>query len=916
MRVLLLIIGLFLFFPVLYAQKNFEVKGEVVDSMNLPLAGATVLLNHGKDSLTSFSDNYGQFSISANIKDSFSLILSYTGMLVFQKKYFIKEPKDIFQLGKIFLTRDASSLDSVYVNAVRPILVKEDTVQYAAAAYKVEEGAMVQELIKKLPGVTVDEEGKMEAQGKKIEKVRVNGKDYFGGDAQLALQNLPADIVANIQVIDDYGEMANLSGVKTGDPKKILNINIQKNKNKGRFGNTTLAAGNKGRYIANLSANFFNEEQQFSTQATLGNTSANMSSNGSSNNNGGAAQAGGITVSKLIAFNYRDKWSDKLSVYGSYVFNSRDNEVQSSTYSQDFNPLNIRLTQRENNSSSLSASHRITWNMDYTLDSNTIIKFSPYWSLNTSSGNNNSSSQISRKGFFTLNQGNGSQKGNTPSYGAGLVMNHRLKKRGRNFSMEMNYRNGVNENERFSTNSYQYQDSSFTPINVRDTLQQQKIATENVSSNTSFKLSYLEPLDLKRSTFLELNASTNQSSTGNTKSVYDVPDPSSAIEFFNSRQSDRYNYSFTTKRFGLSVRTRKQKYNYSIGFQYQPTLLQGTSLTRKFSTHYANENWIPSARFVYNFSRNKTLTTTLDGSAREPGFFQLQPVADSTNLENVFVGNPNLKNEYTNRVATTYNYTDYKGTVLFINLAFDQTNDKIVSSRLNNKSGTGRTTTYVNTDGFYGYDFNASYTKPFAKRKFSSTLGVSANYDNNISFTDGLKTNGGNWNIRPNAVFRMDIPKRVDLIFKSTYIIYKTTTRYLQESKTTQAQTWQLSLSGKNYFKDLVFGYDFSKIINYNFGGSTRVNPSILGLSLEYKMLARKNLSMKFQAFDVFNKYAGLNRSIQGTTITDTRTSRLGRFFLLSVNYRLSKFGAGFKQAGGMKKAGNIRIDGFRPRMN
>jgi hypothetical protein len=158
----------------------------------------------------------------------------------------------------------------------------------------------------------------------------------------------------------------------------------------------------------------------------------------------------------------------------------------------------------------------------------------------------------------------------------------------------------------------------------------------------------------------------------------------------------------------------------------------------------------------------------------------------------------------------------------------------------------------------------------------------------------------------------VDIPKLVDLSFKSTYIIYKTTTRYLEETKTTSAQTLQLSLGGKNFFKDFTFGYDFLKIINFNFGGTTKVNPSVLGLSAEYKMLTRKNLSFKLQVYDLFNKYAGLTRTIQGTTITDTRTSRLGRFFLLSANYRLSKFGKGFNQKAGNKKAGNFKMGNFR----
>jgi len=282
---------------------------------------------------------------------------------------------------------------------------------------------------------------------------------------------------------------------------------------------------------------------------------------------------------------------------------------------------------------------------------------------------------------------------------------------------------------------------------------------------------------------------------------------------------------------------------------------------------------------------------------------QLQPVADSSNLNNIIVGNPNLANEFTTTYRLRYNKFDGKsGNSLFINLSHDRTNNKIVSSRINNASGTGRTTTYQNTDGFSGYDGNASYNKPFSNRKYVVGINFAASYDNNISFTDGRRNKGSNWNLRPGTSFRLDLENKVDVTLRANYTAYQTTTRDTSVI-TIKAQTLNYGIDGKNYFGDLTIGYDFSKLLNYGFSKSVNSNPSILNVYAEYRMLKGKMLTLRLQGFDLFNKNTGVVRTVNENTITDTRSNRLGRYFLLSANIRMAKFNGGNRR-GGMRRSG------------
>jgi len=908
LRHLLLILS-FTLTSVAFSQKLVEISGKVTDSSGAALSGASVKWKSGKDSTGQVTDKDGTFKLSLTGTTSYTLEISSINYTRFTKRF--NQPAAAINAGTIKMVRDPGLLGEVVVNSVNPITVKEDTIEYKASAYKVREGAPVEDVIKKLPDVTVDKDGGITAQGKAVSRVRVNGKDFFGGDVQTATKNLPADIIDNIQIIDDYGDQANLTGIKGDDPEKIININIRRDRNKGYFGSITAAAGNEGRYAGGLVANRFNNEQQLSFIGSINNTNANLFNFGGGGRGGGArgvnfgggerggfGAGNGITLSKSAGLNYRDAWGKKVEVYGSYSYSARDNRSISSSQSQDINPENIRFTTSNRQSNSTNDNHRVTFNLEYRMDTANFLKVSPYLSTSTLSSNSQGESSISRKGYYTFNTNQNSSHSTAPNGGSDITFNHRFKKRGRNFNLSGSYNYSYRDADQSVYNTYDNVDSTFLPIQEIDTIQQQGIGTINKNTRTQARASYTEPI--LRDTYLELNYEWTRSATNNEKTVNDI-DPNTGAETFSKAQSNFFDYQFTTNRIGANIRVQKKKYNYTLGIVSQPSTLSGQSIGKNINTTYRNTNWIPSARFVYNIARGNTFTASLNGNSNEPNFMQLQPVADSSNLNNIVIGNPNLQAELTRRLSVQYNKFDAKsGRSLFTNLSFDQTDNKIVNNRFNNASGTGRTTTYLNTDGFYNVSANGSFTQPFANRKYSTTLSVFGSYNNNISYTDNQRNKGRNFNIRPSAVFRVDLENIIDAQVNVGYTIYNTQTRYATFTNTTKAKTLNLGVGGKNFFfKDLTLGYDFTKTINYGFSSNVNSNPVILNLYTEYRFLKGKMATIRLQGYDLFNQNTGISRTVNETTITDSRNNRLARYFLVTFNLRLQKFsGTGGFQRG------------------
>ncbi len=923
---LLLIFFCSLFITRTLAQQSRKVSGTVIDSVGT-VPGVNVKLISDKDSLNAATDPGGAFSFPAVNAKNFKITISGIGYQTLIRRYVMDNDTKPIKLDPIKIKIQTNFLKTVNVVAqVNPITIKEDTVEYKASAYKVREGSPVEDLLKKLPGVTVDKDGNVTAHGKQVTKVRVNGKDYFTGDVQTATQNLPADIVDAIQVIDDYGDQANLTGIKTGDPDKILNITIQKEKNRGNFGQGSVGVGNDDRYQARLSANTFMDTRQIALIGTLNNTNTNSFNLGGGGGGGGRAGRGGgggssgsqistangITTNRSIGTNYRDDWGKKIMVYGSYSFADKDRDQSSTTVQQNIFQSGTLINNDNSDDRNHGVNHRFDFNMEYKIDTSNYLKVNPSFSYGIS--NTISTDTFSNTRNNTLVTGNelALTDATSKSGGINVLYNHKFHKKGRNFSVSAGLslsQSNQGLNDQYTTR----QDTVVTPLF-------QQINSNNHSQRANVHLSYIEPIG--KTTYLEANYAYSYSNTDNNRYNYRV-DPVTGSQTFVDSLSTIYNYQFITNRFGLNIRGIGAKYNYTVGMAVQPSTLEGES--HNFRTTTNTFNLIPTARFIYNFSRNHSFTINYSGSNSQPSFTQLQIQPDYSNPQNRVYGNPDLKPSFTNSINLRYNQFDIaSGNSLFTNLSFSETQNAIVTNTSpvsiatgsatgtdpSQRNNTIQETRYLNTNGLYNVNGNYSFSKPFAERQFTVSVNGSAGYSNNVSFIENQRNQGKNWVWNQGLKLRVDIDSIMDTEISGNYSV--NTTRYsLPSSLNTDASTWTLGLDGRNYFfYAWVLGYNLTQTINHGFSSTVKANPTLLSSYIEYQFLAKHIASIRFQAFDLFDENKGISRTVSGNQIIDTRTNRLGRYFMLSFTLRLQKFKGGRPSGGGGRRNGGGRRGG------
>ncbi|MES2807909.1 MAG: carboxypeptidase-like regulatory domain-containing protein, partial [Bacteroidota bacterium] len=624
-----------------FAQTGRGVSGQLIDSTKQSLPGSTVKLKTDLgDSTTIATDVDGKFNFT-NIKGTkIKLYISSFGYQAVIKNYtFSPDDNKAFVIPPIELKGEARQLKEVTIVGINPIKFKEDTIDYKISAYPVRENAPVEDVLKKMPGVEVDAAGNVTTQGKSVTKIRINGKDFMGGDVQSATKNLPADILESVQVIDDYGDQANLTGVRTGEPNKILNFVIRNDKNYGYSLQSTAGAGrdllpespgleNENRYTG--SVNFFNFKgnRQITVLGNINNTNTNTFNFGGGGGNrgggggggprgggggGGGGGAGvsnrdGITIARAIGTNYRDQWGQFISVYGSYSYSNNSTFTESSTLRTNggLGSTNTSRTTATDN----PENHRFNFNLEYKPDTVNYLKITPTFSY---SGNNGTSvddvlysvrSKLERA-YTTFNRSNSS----APNLSINALFNHRFAKQGRNFSLFV--QGGVSESKSASNPVI---DATVGAPNVP---LNQIINDNNNNQTFGGTASWLEPIG--KISYLELNYSYNYSKTRNNKETNSVRvEGDDRFTTFMPNLSNDYNFTFVTNKVGLNYRVIETNYNYTLGLAVQPSVLEGMSSLAGKPTKREQFNIIPAARYLYNFSRNQSLSINYNGSSQQP----------------------------------------------------------------------------------------------------------------------------------------------------------------------------------------------------------------------------------------------------------------------------------------------------------
>ncbi|TSD67902.1 outer membrane beta-barrel protein [Inquilinus sp. KBS0705] len=898
-----------------YAQTGRDVSGTIKDSTGVTLPGSLVRILTGKDSLSTSTDAAGRFSFPGVTVNQFSLVIQSIGYQPLKRRFVLDNATTPVVLNPIILKAETRMLAGVTITDVNPVKLKEDTVEFNAAAYKVRDGAPVEDVIRKLPGVDVDKDGNVTAQGKSVTKVRVNGKDFFGGDLKTATKNLPADIVQNIQVIDDYGDQANITGVKTGEPEKVLNITIKESKNYGYFGQASVGEGQDmipgidqskegNRYVAQGNLFSFSGSRQIAVLGNLNNTNTNLFNFGGPGGRGGggggpggppggnANSGNGITTARSLGFNYRDQWGKKITAYGSYSFANNTVNTTSTTIQNNLSASNPSVNNQSSVQETDNLNHRFNFNIEYKPDTVNYFKITPSYSYAGVTTNQNAANTLMNASGLVSDYTFLSYLHSTsPNYGANVLYNHRFATKGRNFSVNV----GAGS---YSIN--QYQNPVYTYIEgAANAPLSQYISTASRTDSVGTSLSYLEPLSKK--SYLEVTYGYKYSYTSADRATDTLSNSGDRVRY--DLLSNNYSYSFITNRFGLNYRFIDKKYNYTLGVMAQPSTLDGSG-TNPVNTF----NIAPTARFIYNFSRNQSLSVNYNGTSAQPTYTQLQPVTDFSNASYPVQGNPDLTPEFNNVLSIRYNKFDFaSGNVFFSNLSFTQSQNKVVANTItyprvyapDPKLAGTILTQYQNADGYYAANGFYVFAKPWAKRKYNLFFIGNVTYANNISYVGSVDADTyaltTEKNISKNLVlsqgvrFRVNVADVIDAEASTTYAVNRSNNSVETANINSKFSTLNLGLNGKNYFfKDWTFSYDFTKQIYYGYQGAT--NPNILNTYIERRFLKNNVGTLRFAVNDVFNENTGYTTTQSGSYITQTNANRLGRYFLATFTLRLQKF--------------------------
>lgn len=894
-----LILGILLSTIAFAQETTFKLTGVVKNVEGDNLEGATVQYFYvgETDTVSTVSNSKGIFDFKDLRSTKIGIKITFGGYNDYGKLFDYTGQSGEQYLTDIKMEPGSTLLENFTVSVSR-ITIKEDTISYKIDSTMYRKNDNVEELLKKLPGLEVDNKtGAVTAQGKEVTKVRVNGKDFFGGDVTTATKNLDADMVDRIEVIDDYGDQAAFTGIRSGEASKTLNIELKKDKNKGVFGSASLGGGTDGRYTNSLTTNIFNNDRQISVIGNLNNT--NTSSFNFGNIGGGGASmarsiggafgsfggSSGIATTKSIGLNYRDKWGQKVSAYGSYSFTDKATTTLRSIQQQ--NIFNGKSTFNDQNSDNLSESvnHRATMNVEVKFNPNTYLKVSPYVSVQQTDGNFLSDFAFTDQAQKLLNRGTTSEQTNSeaPNVGGTLLFNKRLDKKGRVISITGNAGNTNTLGDDFYLNNTTY----FDPLgNMKDSILNQYINQDNNSYNYSAGASFIEPLTKKKS--LEFNYNYNKSFTAIGRRTFLI-DNLGERNFIDSA-STIFDNDFQTHKLGANFRNTQKKYNYTLGLAVQPTTIESNTINKNISNKQQGLNLFPVANFTYNFKKSKSLSLNYNGSTSQPSYTQLQPVADYTNPQFVVIGNPDLKPEFSNRLSARYNNFNFiTGTVFFGNLSLSTTGNKIVSNVFSKGVG-AQETRYLNTDGFYTVTAFYAYSKPFKNRKYVLNYGGSAIYNNNISFLADQKNVGKNLIFSQRLSTTITLKKWLETTGGVSYTL-NDANYSLNKRLNSNTQAWALTHNSRIFFpKDLTFTYDLSKTVNNGFASGVGANPFIINATVEKLVSKKYSASIKLYAFDILKENVNISRTVTGNAITDSRTNNLTQYFMASLIFRFKKF--------------------------
>jgi hypothetical protein len=920
-RALLLSVLSFFYFLSIAQNKLSTVHGIVYDTVGKKgLAYSTVSLVSEKDStLISFTraDSSGKFILKNISKGSYLLSASYVGFVPVWQNISVKEGEKL-ELGNIDLT-DLKNASAVTVTAKRaPVVMNNDTLEFNTENFKTQPNAVVEDLLKKLPGVTVDADGTVKVNGQKINRVLVNGKEFFTGDPKLATKNLDADAVDKVQVFDKKSDRAEFTGVDDGQSEKAINLKLKKDRNKSLFGKVSAGIGNDGKYDAQTNINKFNGDQQLSALGMANNTNRQgfsigdvlnfsgeltkgMKSGGNISIRTGGGDDNALPVSGMgqnqqgIAntfaggVNFNDTWKKKTDFNGSIVASDVDLITDRSTVRQNISPGNNFDYYANSNARKDVKQQRVNFSIDQKIDSSASFKIVPQLTLQQNDTRNANQYQSINSSNAFLNSGNSLSTAHSDATNMVTTAQFRKKlaKKGRTISSNLNWNyNNSKQNGTLATNTTYYanglpsKDSIINQINNR------------ASNANSFggNLIYTEPFGKK--SLLEFSIFYNTSIGTSVRKSWDFNPLNGKYDQLNALQSNDFKNSFQFGGTSINWRSNQKKFNYTLGASLQRTGLVSSNNTSGNNIEQSFTDVLPLFNFQYKMNSTRSLVLNYTTSTQNPATTQLQPIVDVSDPLNSYLGNPNLKRTYQQSINLNYfSANTFTQSNFFAFISANKSDNAIVNSDMIQTNGS-RISMPVNADGVYSLFANANMGFPIKKLHSRIDFGIGTSYNNNISFINVAKNEIQNSSIGPNASWSYAIDAKIDLrvsarlnFSKAEYGLQpQLNSKYLQQIygfESTQNLPWGLT-----------FNNTFNYTINTGRADGYNINLPIWNASMAKSFLKDKRAEIKFSVFDLLDKNQGVSRSASQSYIEDTRYNVLQRYFLLTATFRLNKAGS------------------------
>lgn len=898
---------LFCFLPFAVLAQEFALSGRITDKADgEPLIGTNVVLRTGgseEPAAIAIADAEGKFELKLPANAQYTLSISFVGYRPHEREINIEKDLD---LGTLALEADLKMLEEVSVEAQRErVEVLGDTVQMNADAYQVMEGSVVEDVLKKMPGIVV-QNGKVQAQGEEVKRILIDGRRFFEGDINTALKNLPAEMVDKIQVFDELSEQAQFSGFDDGSRTKTINIVTKPGMRNSLFGKGSAGAG-AGEYLASGNLHLLEGErrmsligqsnnvniQNFAEEDLVGATANPRARAGMGGGNFQVGAQNGISSTNAFGINLHDRLGERLELSGSYFYNASEN-VQKRRSAQQYNTEVAREYSEEQERIVNSGNHRFNLRLEYELNKRNSIVFQPSLSLQSSL------THSIEQGSSLLGGGLQSQVDNRQGsesaayrYNSRLTWKHRFAKAGRSLSWNLT----LKADDRTGQNTVLASTTSYSDAIVADSLDQLS-RLESPGKEVVSKLVYTEPLHPGGQWMLEYETGRQWDSSG--KYTYDFSEAAQTYSLLDSTLSNVFDNRYTTHSIGSGYRYRKKNWSAVAGLSWQAgTLENSQEFPFAAGVDYTYNNLLGNTQLTYK-KGSKSVSLTYRTNTSVPSVSQLQGVVNNNNPLQLRLGNPNLQQQYQHHFTGRYNTAlkDNAGTFMVF-AGGNFTRDYVTTTTFIVEQDTiiqdvrlpagGQLSVPTNLDGYRSFRSMLSYGRPVRALGSNLNVNLSANYSRIPGLVNGRQGFSQNKSLGMGLVLSSSISQTFDFTLSSNSGFSRASSS-LRASQNRDYFNQSLNLDLNWLFlKDFILRSNLSQQWYQGLSGGMGQQFTLWNMSVGRKLFANRQGELNLFVYDLLGQNTSVARNVTEAFVEDVQTDVLQRYFMLRFTYNFRK---------------------------